>query len=172
MQKKWTHVALGAAIGTAVSLALVAPNFIPKALAEDAAAILTASKSDLIDMFEGQPAAFFKPDWTIEPSVSTIVESTATVRKIEGGRTSFVTVATTASGVYSSDGLVAGNVRYPGIHAEGQAPAALAMLVGGSWSLIRPMGAGSFAQVIHTPTGGSVVTNGGSCHVINGSVFC
>lgn len=49
------------------------------------------------------------------PGVSLEPESSATVRKIGYGRTSFVTVSTTSSGTYSTDGLASPYVRYPGI---------------------------------------------------------
>ena len=40
------------------------------------------------------------------------------IRKIAYGRTSFVTVATTESGVYSSEALTNPHVRYPGIYVD------------------------------------------------------
>jgi len=53
-----------------------------------------------------------------EPSVLLTPESTTTVRKIAYGRTTFVNIVTTSSGVYSTDGLTSPNVRYPGIYTE------------------------------------------------------
>jgi len=53
-----------------------------------------------------------------EPSVSTEALSTAVIRKIEFGRTTFVTVTTTANGTYSTDGLYSPHFRYPGIHVR------------------------------------------------------
>ncbi len=41
--------------------------------------------------------------------------SSATVRKIGYGRVSEVTIATTATGTYSSDGMVSPYIRYPGV---------------------------------------------------------
>lgn len=52
------------------------------------------------------------------PGVSLEPLSTSIVRKIAYGKTSFVSIATTASGVYSSDGLTDPHVRYPGIFVE------------------------------------------------------
>lgn len=172
MQNKWKYMALGALIGTAVSVTLAWPGLIPKAIAdEQPMKLLTSSKQELLDMFDG-PAEFFKPAWTVEDTVSTEVLSTQTVRKIEGGRTSFVTVATTATGVYSSDGLTSGNVRYPGIHAEKRRDALLAVLTGGGWAMFMPIDAGSFAHVVPTGNGASLITENGSCHFVNGSMFC
>ena len=52
------------------------------------------------------------------PDVSLDPLSTSVVRKIGYGRTNFVTIATTSTGVYSSDGLTDRHVRYPGIYSE------------------------------------------------------
>lgn len=49
-------------------------------------------------------------DW-----VSLTPLSSVTVRKIGYGRAIDVSVATTATGVYSSDGMVSPHIRYPGI---------------------------------------------------------
>ncbi|RYE76508.1 MAG: hypothetical protein EOP19_24355 [Hyphomicrobiales bacterium] len=172
MKNKWTYVALGALIGTAVSVTLAWPGLIPRAIAdEQPMKLLTASKQELLDMFDGH-AEFFKPNWTVEETVATEVISSKTVRKIEAGRTSFVTVATTPSGVYSSDGLSSPHVRYPGIHAEQRGGEMLAVLTGGNWAMIMPVVAGSFAHVVPTENGGSVVTGNGNCHFVNGSMFC
>ncbi|HEY0853921.1 MAG TPA: hypothetical protein VGD86_03755 [Devosia sp.] len=172
MQNKWKYMALGALIGTAVSVTLAWPGLIPKAIAdEQPLKLLTSSKPELIDMFDGN-AEFFKPKWTVEDTVSTEVLSTQTVRKIEAGRTSFVTIATTSTGVYSSDGLSSGHVRYPGIHAEQQQGAMLAILSGGTWAFITPVNAGSFLHVVPNEHGGAIVTDGGACHVVSGSMYC
>lgn len=172
MQNKWKYMALGALIGTAVSVTLAWPGLIPKAIAdEQPLKLLQASKAELLDMFDGN-AEFFKPQWTVEDTVSTEVLSTQTVRKIEAGRTSFVTIARTATGVYSSDALASPNVRYPGIHAEGQQNSMLAILTGGAWAFITPVNAGSFLSVIPNENGSALVSEGGACHFVNGSMYC
>ena len=172
MQDKWKYMALGALIGTAVSVTLAWPGLVPRAIAdEQPLKLLQASKQELLDMFDGN-AEFFKPNWTVEDTVATEVLSTQTVRKIEAGRTSFVTIATTATGVYSSDALDSPHVRYPGIHAEGQRNAMLAVLSGGAWAFITPVNAGSFLHVIPNENGGALVTGGGACHVVSGSMYC
>jgi len=48
-------------------------------------------------------------------NVSTQILSSRVVRKIEFGKETFVSVVTTPSGVYSTDGLASVNVLYPGI---------------------------------------------------------
>lgn len=172
MDKKWIYSALGALIGTAVSVTLAFPSLLPRAIADDQPMkLLAATAPELIDRFNGN-AEFFKPDWTVEESVSTDVISSQTIRKIEAGRTSFVTVATTSSGVYSSDGLTSGHVRYPGIHAEERRTEMLAILSDGGWAFISPVDAGSFLQVVPNANGSMVVTEGGACHIVNGSRYC
>jgi hypothetical protein len=53
-----------------------------------------------------------------EPGVSLEADDSSVIRKIAYGRTSFVTVATTESGVYSSEALTNPHVRYPGIYVD------------------------------------------------------
>ena len=57
-----------------------------------------------------------------EPWVSQDPTSSQVVKKIEGGRVSLVTIATTATGTYSSDGLYSSHVQYPGIAVTEVAP--------------------------------------------------
>ena len=171
MQNKWKYTALGGLIGFAVSIVLVSPGIMASVSADEPLKILTENTQQLVDRFEGN-AEFFKPNWTVEDTVSTEVLSTQSVRKIEAGRTSFVTVATTATGVYSSDGLTSPNVRYPGIHAEHRQGVMLAFLTGGGWSFFTPVDAGSFVSFVPTDTGGTLVSPGGTCHAVSGSVYC
>ena len=49
------------------------------------------------------------------PGVSLVPTATSTVRKIGHGDSNWVTISTTSSGVYSSDGLRSNHVIYPGI---------------------------------------------------------
>jgi hypothetical protein len=64
-------------------------------------------------------------DWvSLEPI------SQNTVRKIEYGRVSEVNVATTATGTYSSDGMVSPHIRYPGIDVTPQRRRGSGTLVG------------------------------------------
>lgn len=44
--------------------------------------------------------------------------TTEVVRKVGYGRTDFVTVTATSTGVYSTDGLASPHVRYPGVYSE------------------------------------------------------
>ena len=87
-----------------------------------------------------------------EPGVSLDPLSSVTVRKIAFGQTSFVTVMTTSSGVYSTDALANPHVRYPGIHVaqldlepdpSGDAILGWSRLTG--WTKIPLVSANSFA---------------------------
>ena len=51
-----------------------------------------------------------------QPGIALTSDNEVTVRKVGYGRTSFVTIATTPSGVYSSDALASPHVRYPGVY--------------------------------------------------------
>ena len=55
---------------------------------------------------------------THEDWVSTDPVSTAIVKKIEAGRVSYVTITTTATGTYSTDGIESPNVQYPGVYDD------------------------------------------------------
>jgi len=60
-----------------------------------------------------------------EPGISMEPDAVTTIRKIGYGETRFVTVSTTPSGTYSSDGLASPYIRYPGVHVERMQVAAL-----------------------------------------------
>src|SRR5690554_5592372 len=106
----------GALIGLLVAGTLALPSVLPPAMADDEPirTMLKTGPELLPRKVDGD--AFVKPDWTIEPWVSTEATSRQTVRKISFGRTEFVSIATTNTGVYSSDGLDSPYFRYPGIH--------------------------------------------------------
>ncbi|GHA30259.1 hypothetical protein GCM10007989_27470 [Devosia pacifica] len=53
-----------------------------------------------------------------EPWVDETVQKREVVRKIGYGRSSYVTIDTTSTGTYSTDGLVSSHVQYPGIEVE------------------------------------------------------
>jgi hypothetical protein len=55
------------------------------------------------------------PSVSYEDWVSTEALSTHQIKKIEGGRVSYVTITNTSTGTYSSDGIASPNVQYPGV---------------------------------------------------------
>lgn len=69
-------------------------------------------------------------DW-----VATDPISSSTVKKIEAGKVSYVSISTTATGTYSTDGLTSRHIRYPGITVEAlpATDTSFAALSGGQW---------------------------------------
>lgn len=112
-------IAIGGAVGTLIAGGLAGLMFLQNASAEEPAKAPAASFSDLFP----QPPAFDprtlrKFDIVLGPGVSTDVQRSVTISKIEYGHRSFVTIVTTPSGTYSSDGLASAYVKYPGIDVD------------------------------------------------------
>ena len=107
------RMTLAAAAATAIAglLAVTLPTG-KTALAEDrpAAGVEELFAPPPLDM-----SVFRRYDISFDDTVSTEVLRTETVRKIGFGRVTDVWIATTGSGVYSSDAMVSPNIRYPGI---------------------------------------------------------
>jgi hypothetical protein len=106
-------IAYGTFAGGVLALTIVAPQQIGVL----AAAPVEAAVKTVGDLFPPSvnPRMFRKYDIIFDDSVSTDVTRTQIVKKIGHGRTSEVTIVTTPSGTYSTDGIVSPNVRYPGI---------------------------------------------------------
>ena len=106
-------LAYGSFFGAMITWSIVNPAQM-SAVAEEpvkaAAATIDGLFPDLVD-----PKIFKRYDFTFDDSVSGDVQSSKTVKKIAGGRTSEVTITTTPSGTYSTDGLLSPHVQYPGI---------------------------------------------------------
>lgn len=96
---------LGAACATA--LAATGPGFVLDTFADEAPAGFDTSN---LVKFDGRDYEVDYADW-----VSTDPLSSSTVKKIEGGKVSYVSITTTATGTYSTDGLTSKHVLYPGI---------------------------------------------------------
>jgi hypothetical protein len=106
-------LAYGSFFGAMIVWSIVNPAQM-SAVAEEpvkaAAATLDKLFPNLID-----PKMFKRYDITFDDSVSGEVLSTRHVKKIAGGRTLDVTITTTPSGTYSTDGLLSPHVKYPGV---------------------------------------------------------
>lgn len=115
MRKYAKPIGAGALIGALAAGFLALPSVLPPAFAdEEPVRSLLMSANELFPRpIDGED--FVKPDWEVEPWVSTEVISQSSVRKIGYGRTSFVTIGRTATGTYSSDGLASPHIHYPGI---------------------------------------------------------
>ncbi|KKC41494.1 hypothetical protein WH87_00690 [Devosia epidermidihirudinis] len=83
-------------------------------------------------------------DW-----VSSVPLQTARVKKIEFGRVSYVTIATTSTGTYSTDALFSNHVQYPGISVQQVKPPAVTFAIwrNGSWSTVETANAASFVTI-------------------------
>jgi hypothetical protein len=158
MQSKWKYTALGALVGTVASAVFALPAIVPHAWAdEQPLKTLQSAKHQVLTLFD-RDMDLFKPQWSAEPSVSQEVISTHVVRKIEAGQTSFVSVVTTPSGVYSSDGLDSPHVRYPGIHRDKDREFdAVAYLSNGGWVGFKFRRADSIRTVVPLSSGGYMV---------------
>jgi hypothetical protein len=92
---------LGAACATA--LAAVGPGFVLDAFP-------AGFDTNNLVKFDGRDYEVDYADW-----VSTDPLSSSTVKKIEAGKVTYVSITTTATGTYSTDGLTSKHVLYPGI---------------------------------------------------------
>jgi hypothetical protein len=109
-------IAIGGTIGvlTAGSLAL-APAVIAAVNEKPVETVVAGTIQELFPPEAINPKIFRKYDIVLGDGVSTDVQRSQTVRKIGYGYSRNVTIVTTPSGTYSSDGLLSPNVRYPGI---------------------------------------------------------
>ena len=99
----------GGLIGLVVAGALALASTLPPAIADEQPfRTLLSTGEELMPDVPLRP--FFKPHWTIEPSVNTDIVKQVTVRKIGYGRTEFVDIVTTPTGTYSSDAIVSGSL--------------------------------------------------------------
>ena len=96
---------LGAVCATAI--AAIGPGYVVDAFADEMPAGFDTEK---LVKFDGREYEVEYADW-----VSTDPLSSTTVKKIEAGRVSHVSITSTATGTYSTDGLTSKHVLYPGI---------------------------------------------------------
>ena len=152
MRKYAKPIGAGAVIGALAAGFLALPSVLPPAFAdEEPARSLLMSADELFrKAIDGDD--FVKPDWDVEPWVSTEVISQSSVRKIGYGQTSFVTIARTATGTYSSDGLASPNITYSGI-VKNEAPS-------------------SFLAIVPFQGGRVFVGPGGSCVRAKYGIYC
>ncbi|MBJ3784944.1 hypothetical protein [Devosia sediminis] len=103
------HMLLGMTLGAicATALAALGPGYVLDVMADEMPA---GFDTDKLVKFDGR-------DYEVEyaPWVLTDPVSSATVKKIEAGKVTYVSITTTATGTYSTDGLTSRHVQYPGI---------------------------------------------------------
>lgn len=114
------RILLGMFLGaiSATALATTGPGAVLEVFADEAAQVIAPGfDTSKLVKFEGRTYAV-----TADAGVSQDPLSTQTVKKIEGGRVTYVTITTTATGTYSSDAMFSPNVQYPGIGVEELSP--------------------------------------------------
>ena len=106
------RILLGMAIGavSAMAVAAIGPGQVIQAFADEMPAGFDTSR---LVKFDGKNFTVDYEDW-----VSTDPIATQVVKKIEGGRVSYVTITTTATGTYSSDAMTSRHIEYPGIEVN------------------------------------------------------
>jgi hypothetical protein len=138
----------GGIIGLVVAGSLALTSLLPPAIADEQPfRTLLSTGEELLP--DGPLPTFFKPHWTIEPSVNTDIVKQQTIRKIGYGRTEFVDIVTTPTGTYSSDAITSPYVRYPGIHdTRRRADGFLAIWDGADWIHFDADGGHSIVVII------------------------
>lgn len=138
------HMLLGMTLGAvcATALAATGPGYVMQAFADEMPA---GFDTDKLVKFDGR-------DYQIDyaPWVSTDPLSSSTVKKIEAGRVTYVSITTTATGTYSTDGLTSKHIQYPGIEVtEASEPHAnwLSFWTNGSWYRFSSRAGNSFIRL-------------------------
>lgn len=165
----------GSIVGILTIGMLSIPSILPAAIAEEEPAKTMLSTMDELFPPPIDTRNLVKFDITIEPSVSTDIVNSRTVRKIGFGRTEFVSIVTTPTGTYSTDGLASPHMRYPGIHKEMErAPiGGLALWTGASgWAVFEEVDARSFVSIAPFKGGQLVLSDQGNCVFVGRSAYC
>jgi len=138
------HMLMGMTLGAicAMALAAIGPGFVLEAFADEMPA---GFDTDKLVKFDGRDYEIDYADW-----VSTDPLSSATVKKIEAGRVSYVNITTTATGTYSTDGLTSKHVQYPGIEVTEVARAPrnwIRFWTNGDWYSFTSRAGNSFLRI-------------------------
>ena len=160
------HMLLGMTLGaiSAMALATIGPGMVIETFADGTANSVVAPGFDT-----GRLVKFEDRHYRVdaEPWVSQEPDFSQVIKKIEGGRVSLVTIASTASGTYSTDALYSSHVQYPGITVTEVAPNGepFASWRNGQWFSFSSLSGNSFFSV---RTGDVRVTKWGSTTCISG----
>lgn len=138
MSDKIRNIVVFGGGGLLVASALASPALFHGAAADEPAPPVMNSITDLFPP-PFDPSRLKKFAVTFDDSVSTKPKKTETVTKIAYGHKSIVSITTTASGTYSSDGIASPNVLYPGIEVGLGQPVsshwvAIGSADGGTWT--------------------------------------
>ena len=167
-------IMLGGAIGLGAAVLLSLPEIMPRAIADEEPmrTLFSTPKEVWPPAFD--PDKLMKWSYYVQPGVSIEPVKETVVRKIAFGRTTFVNVMQTASGVYSTDGLASPHIQYPGIIKEPK-PAANAGVWywhDRHWVASAPLSAGSFVSIIPFDGGSLLTTEDGNCVMLKSDIYC
>ncbi|MBL8591928.1 MAG: hypothetical protein JNK01_04535 [Devosia sp.] len=167
-------IMLAGAIGLGAALLLSMPNILPRAVAEEEPVRTLFRTPSEIWPPAFDPDRLMRWDYYVQPGVSVEPIKETVVRKIGYGRSTFVNVIETASGVYSTDGLASPHIQYPGIIKEPKPSPhpGLWYWSGRKWVASAPVGANSFVSIIPFEGGSLLTTEDGNCVAIKNSVYC
>lgn len=167
-------IMLGGAIGLGAVLLLSLPSTLPRAVAQEEPVKTLLSTPNEIWPPAFDPDRLMRWSYYVQPGVSVEPIRETVVRKIGYGRTSYVNVMETATGVYSTDGLASPHIQYPGIVKERQASpnAGLWYWSGRKWVAGAPISADSFVSIIPFDGGSLLTTEDGNCVAVANSMYC
>lgn len=164
------HMLLGMTLGAlcATALAFTGPGMVIETFADEFIDRVVAPGFDPANLvrFEGQNYSVENEDWVASEPLSTAV-----VKKVEGGRVSYVTITTTETGTYSTDAMFSDHVQYPGIRVEERPRYPrnhFSYWSGGNWYGFTSGGADSF---FHYRDGDTSVSSYGDVTCVSGRSF-
>jgi hypothetical protein len=162
------------AIGLGAAVLLSLPEIMPRAVAEEEPMRTLFRTPNEVWPPAFDPDKLMRWSYYVQPGVSIEPIKETVVRKIAYGRTTFVNVMETASGVYSTDGLASPHIQYPGIIKEPKpsADAGVWYWSGRKWVASAPFTAGSFVSIIPFAGGSLLTTEDGNCVALGKSVYC
>lgn len=124
---------------------------LPTILSLSAAALVLSLAAVRADGFDPSKLLILDEDNGVryEDWVSTDPLDTQVIKKIEGGRVSYVTIKRTATGTYSSDGIESPHVQYPGV-IEPENPRnrfSFSSWNNGSWTRLKTYSGNSYVSI-------------------------
>jgi hypothetical protein len=162
------NLLLGMTLGAvcATALAAIGPGFTADVFADESR---PAIDTDALVRIGERNYRITHEDW-----VSTTPISNSRIRKIEYGRTSYVDIAVTETGTYSTDGFASPHVLYPGIEVEevsSREPFAIALLGGRGHWVVTPLVRGSSFLNLRTGPGERIISDGSTTCLLSRSYF-
>ncbi|MFC0010524.1 hypothetical protein [Devosia nitrariae] len=158
------QVLLGMTLGAvcATALSAIGPGLVMSVFADEAK---TAIDLDALVRIDDTHYRITYEDW-----VSTEPLANSRIKKIGYGQTSYVDIAETATGTYSTDGLASPHVLYPGIEVEEVSDERLATLVLGGWGhrwVVAPLVKGSSFLHLRTGKGERIISDGSTTCILS-----